>query len=112
MARVYQSRQSSFPGHGPIGRKPELIEFRDMLVDIRAKVAALKGQGKSLPEVLQAKPTAAYDAKWGQWVVSGVRFTTMLYSEGVTDRARSARKPNPDPCTRIAVFTSIALRIR
>ena len=53
------------PGHGPIGNKSQLIEFRDMLVAIREKVAALKRQGKSLDEVLAAKPTADYDAKWG-----------------------------------------------
>ena len=29
------------------------------------KVAALKKQGKSLDEIVAAKPTAATDAKWG-----------------------------------------------
>src|SRR5215468_1107824 len=38
------------PGHGPIGDKAGLIEFRDMLVAIRSKVAALKKQGHSLEE--------------------------------------------------------------
>ena len=27
------------PGHGPIGNKSQLIEFRDMLVSLREKVA-------------------------------------------------------------------------
>jgi len=56
------------PGHGPVGGRAQLIEARDMLVTIRAKVAALKQQGKSLDEVLAANPTAAYDARWGGFV--------------------------------------------
>jgi glyoxylase-like metal-dependent hydrolase (beta-lactamase superfamily II) len=54
------------PGHGPIGNKAQLIEFRDMLVGVRDNVAKLKKEGKSLDETIAAKPTAAYDAKWGK----------------------------------------------
>ena len=46
------------PGHGPVGDKAQLTEFRDMLVDIRGNVARLKHQGKSLAETVAAKPTA------------------------------------------------------
>jgi glyoxylase-like metal-dependent hydrolase (beta-lactamase superfamily II) len=53
------------PGHGPIGDKIQLIAYRDVLVSARDSVAALKKQGKTLQEVIAAKPTAAYDAKWG-----------------------------------------------
>jgi glyoxylase-like metal-dependent hydrolase (beta-lactamase superfamily II) len=54
------------PGHGPIGNKTQLTEFHDMLVGVRDNVAKLKKEGKSLDETIAAKPTAAYDAKWGQ----------------------------------------------
>jgi hypothetical protein len=36
-----------------------------MLVTTRDTVADLKKQGKTLDEVIAAKPNAAYDAKWG-----------------------------------------------
>ena len=36
------------PGHGPAGTRTQLIEFRDMLVAVRDKVAALKRQGSFL----------------------------------------------------------------
>jgi hypothetical protein len=68
------------PGHGPVGNKSQLIEFRDMLVGVRDKVAALKKQGRSLPEVLEAKPTADYDARWGNFVFNGDQFTKMVYA--------------------------------
>ena len=68
------------PGHGPVGNKSQLIEFRDMLVSVREKVADLKNQGKSLDEVVAAKPTANYDAKWGGFVIDGNFFTRLVYA--------------------------------
>ena len=53
------------PGHGEVGDKSQLAFYRDLLVSTREKVAALKKQGKSLDEIVAAKPTAATDAKWG-----------------------------------------------
>jgi glyoxylase-like metal-dependent hydrolase (beta-lactamase superfamily II) len=68
------------PGHGPVGDRTGLIEFRDMLVAVRDKVAALKQQGKALPEVTAAKPTAEFDAKWGGFVIDGKTFTQLVYA--------------------------------
>jgi glyoxylase-like metal-dependent hydrolase (beta-lactamase superfamily II) len=71
------------PGHGkPVSNKAELKEFRDMLVAIRDNVAKLKKQGKSRDETVAAKPTAAFDAKWGQFVIDPGYFTRLVY-EGV-----------------------------
>ncbi|MEN0053091.1 MAG: MBL fold metallo-hydrolase [Mucilaginibacter sp.] len=67
------------PGHGPIGNRKQLIEFRDMLVDIHAKVSTLKKQGKSVNEVVALKPTAAYDKKWGGFVIDPAFFTKLVY---------------------------------
>jgi glyoxylase-like metal-dependent hydrolase (beta-lactamase superfamily II) len=53
------------PGHGAVGDKSQLAFYRDLLVETREKVAALKKQGKSLDDVVAAKPTAATDATWG-----------------------------------------------
>ncbi len=54
------------PGHGPLGNKAQLTEFHDMLVGSRDAIAKLKKEGKSLEETVAAKPTAAYDEKWGK----------------------------------------------
>jgi glyoxylase-like metal-dependent hydrolase (beta-lactamase superfamily II) len=71
------------PGHGkPVSNKAELKEWRDMLVAVRDNVANLKGQGKSRDETVAAKPTSAFDAKYGQFVIDGGYFTRMVY-EGV-----------------------------
>ncbi len=71
------------PGHGkPVSNKSELKEFRDMLVGIRGNIAALKKAGRTLEEIVAARPTAAYDAKWGQFVIDPPFFTKLVY-EGV-----------------------------
>ena len=58
------------PGHGqPVSNRTELKEFCDMLVAIRENVAAFKKQRRSQDETVAAKPTAAFDAKWGNFVV-------------------------------------------
>ncbi|MBV8664700.1 MAG: MBL fold metallo-hydrolase [Hyphomicrobiales bacterium] len=71
------------PGHGdPVSNKAELSAYRDMLIAIRDNVAKLKQQGHSLDEAITAKPTAAFDAKWGQFVITPAFFTRLVY-EGV-----------------------------
>jgi glyoxylase-like metal-dependent hydrolase (beta-lactamase superfamily II) len=67
------------PGHGAVGGKADLILFRDVLVEIRDKVAALKKQGKSLPEVVAAKPGARYDAVWGNLFQNPSDFVALVY---------------------------------
>jgi glyoxylase-like metal-dependent hydrolase (beta-lactamase superfamily II) len=68
------------PGHGPVGNRAQLVEFRDMLATIRDNVAALKKQGKSLDEIIAAKPTAAFDAKFGGFVIDPTFFTRLVYA--------------------------------
>ena len=68
------------PGHGPVGNKAQLIDFRDMLVAIRERVAALKEAGRSLEQTVAAKPTAPFDDKWGKWVTTPDAFTGLVYA--------------------------------
>ncbi|AWM03263.1 MBL fold metallo-hydrolase [Bradyrhizobium amphicarpaeae] len=71
------------PGHGkPVSNKAELQGFRDMLVAIRDNVGNLKKQGKTRDEAVAAKPTAAFDANFGQFLVDPGYFTRLVY-EGV-----------------------------
>jgi len=67
------------PGHGPSGGKKELTEYRDVLVTIHDRVAALKKQGKTVDEVVATKPAAAYDPKWGTGFINGDFFTKLVY---------------------------------
>jgi glyoxylase-like metal-dependent hydrolase (beta-lactamase superfamily II) len=68
------------PGHGPVGTRTDLIAFRDMLVAVRNNVEALKQQGKSLDEIIAAKPAADFDAKWGGFVIDQDHFVKLVYA--------------------------------
>jgi glyoxylase-like metal-dependent hydrolase (beta-lactamase superfamily II) len=67
------------PGHGPIGNKAQLAASHDMLVTVRGNVAMLKKQGKSIDETIAAKPTAAFDEKWGGGFMNPETFTRLVY---------------------------------
>ncbi|GAA4318189.1 MBL fold metallo-hydrolase [Mucilaginibacter gynuensis] len=67
------------PGHGPVGKKADLIRYRDMLVSIERAVSKLKKSGMSLKEVVAARPTKKFDDKWGKFVIGPDFFTALVY---------------------------------
>src|SRR5262245_30175862 len=52
------------PGVGAVTGRAQLVAYRDMLVTVRDRVARLIAEGKTLEEVVAAKPTAEFDATW------------------------------------------------
>jgi glyoxylase-like metal-dependent hydrolase (beta-lactamase superfamily II) len=67
-------------GHGKgVGTRAELLDFRDMLSAIRDRVATLKRQGRSKGETVAARPTAAFDARFGNFVIDPGFFTRLVY---------------------------------
>ncbi len=80
--RVANESTTLVPGHGTLVHKADLAAYRAMLVDVRAKVAALRKQGRSIDEVLAANLTAPYDATTlGDTRQSRDRFITEVYDE-------------------------------
>lgn len=55
------------PGHGPVAGKADVKAFRDMLVTLFERVAAMKKSGMSLDDVIAAAPTADLDDRWNTW---------------------------------------------
>lgn len=74
-------RTKIIPGHGPIADRTALIAQRDMVLAVRDRVAVLVSQGKSLEEVIAAKPTAPFDAQVPQSEQTAERFIRWLYAE-------------------------------
>ncbi len=68
------------PGHGPLGNKTDLRNFRDMLVTARDRVQKLKKSGKSLEEAVAAKPFADLDPVWGKGALNADAFTHVVYT--------------------------------
>ena len=67
------------PGHGPISAKADLVAYRDMLVAVRDNVKKLIAERKPLAEVLAAKPSATFDAKWGNGFMKADDFVTTVF---------------------------------
>lgn len=69
------------PGHGEVSDRAGLMEFRDMLVSVRRNVAKLKRQGRTLAETVAANPTARWDGKYGDFLISPAFFIQMIYMD-------------------------------
>lgn len=67
------------PGHGSVSNRAELADYRAMLVDVRDRIAALKAQGKTLEEVVDARPTARYDERFGKGFISPESLAGFIY---------------------------------
>lgn len=70
------------PGHGPIANKGDVLEYRDMCIVLRDRVAQMKKDGMSLEEVIAARPTAEFDERWNGWGENWKTISvTALYEE-------------------------------
>ena len=71
------------PGHGRLCDEADVLEYRDMLTIIRDRVRYLVGEGASLRDVLDARPTLDYDARYGAdsgfWTTE--QFVTAIFEE-------------------------------
>lgn len=68
------------PGHGPLASRADLVSYRRMLVTVRDRIAALVRQKKTLDQVVAAKPTAEFDAAWGNGFMKPDVFVTVVYT--------------------------------
>ena len=68
------------PGHGPLGDRAALTRFRDMMADVRDRVQKLKTAGRTLEQVVAAKPSATHDGVWGGGFLMPDVFVTIVYS--------------------------------
>jgi cyclase len=66
------------PGHGPLSNKAELKAYRDMLAAVVGRVKALQKEGKTVAEIVAAKPSAEFDERWGKGFVPPAKFIEML----------------------------------
>jgi glyoxylase-like metal-dependent hydrolase (beta-lactamase superfamily II) len=67
------------PGHGPLGDRAGYEKYREMLIAIRDRVAAMKAAGLSEEETIARKPTAAFDEAVGEGFMSADMFAGIVY---------------------------------
>ena len=67
------------PGHGPLSNKEKLRGYRKVLATIRERVAQHLKEGKTLEEIVAARPTQEFDTAMGQGFMNGERFVGLVY---------------------------------
>ena len=65
------------PGHGEVSTRADVMEFRDMVMTVKDRVAALITNGASYDEVAATGTTSEWENRWGD----PERFLTAVYAE-------------------------------
>ena len=79
------------PGHGPVATRGDLAAYRDMLVSVGRQVRIGIEQGQQLDEIIAARPTAEFDARFARpgAFVAPEDFVRNVYAD--LTRGRSTR---------------------
>ena len=68
------------PGHGPLGTRADLLEYRKMMTMIRDRLKAATRKKLTLDQVLATQPTREFDEQWGHGFLTPDDFVTIVYS--------------------------------
>ena len=68
------------PGHGPLSNRAELRAYRDMLVTVRARVAAALREGASFSALSASGPLRDLDGRWGGKIVNSQDFLRSVHA--------------------------------
>lgn len=75
-----QSGRARFVGaRGELALDADIRAFREMVTAVRDGVRTMKQAGRSVADVIAARPTAQYDERWGRGVVTAEDFVRDLY---------------------------------
>ena len=69
------------PGHGPLSDKTQLVAYRDMLIKVRDRLRVAVTNKLTLEQVIAARPTNEFDAKWGKGFLKPPVFLKIVYSD-------------------------------
>jgi len=85
------------PGHGRICDEHDVSMYRDMLVIVSARVRDMVGKKMTLEQVMAAKPTLDYDARYGS---DTGPWTTAMFIEAMYKEFSKGAAPAPARSTR------------
>jgi len=80
LLELVDSDTKLLPGHGPLGGRSQLLEFRDMLATIRERIKTLMDAGRSLEEITRERPTREFDDKWGKLFLKPDDFVRLIFT--------------------------------
>lgn len=68
------------PGHGSLGDKASLRTYRDVMADVRGRVAKLIAKKRTLAQIIAAAPLTDYDSTWGKGFMKPDQFLTIVHA--------------------------------
>jgi len=74
------------PGHGGLSGKKDVLAYRKMIATVVGRVEPMAKSGKTLQQVLAAKPTREFDEEWGKFRKPEA-FVEIVYN-GLTPRKK------------------------
>ncbi|MEO8450883.1 MAG: MBL fold metallo-hydrolase [Gemmatimonadota bacterium] len=86
MLPFVDERTKIIPGHGALSNRQEMIAYRDILKTIRGRVARMIDQGKTLEQIVAAKPTAEWDEGWTTSFVNGTQLVRFIHESLLASR--------------------------
>ncbi|HEY2228634.1 MAG TPA: MBL fold metallo-hydrolase [Xanthobacteraceae bacterium] len=69
------------PGRGRVGTKTDLEDYLAVMIALRDRITRLIRDGKSMDEAVAAKPTADFDAKWGNGPIRPDQIVEEVYAD-------------------------------
>ena len=78
---VADANTKIIPGHGPLGDRAALQTYHTMLLTVRDRIRQAVAAGRTLEQVQAAKPTAEFDAVWGNGRITPALFVEILYQD-------------------------------
>lgn len=69
------------PGRGRVGDEADILTYRDMLFIVRARIADLIAQGRTLEQVVAAKPALDYDLRYDTREWTSAQFVEAVYRD-------------------------------
>lgn len=66
-------------GHGPVGNREDLAQYRLMLATAYELLRGLKEDGKTAQEAIAANPLADFETEWGDGLFKGDRWIELIY---------------------------------
>jgi glyoxylase-like metal-dependent hydrolase (beta-lactamase superfamily II) len=70
---------SVIPGHGRVCQQLDVVDYRDMVVEVRDVIADLIKQGKTLDQIKEAHPARPYETEYGTQEGATSAFVESIY---------------------------------
>lgn len=85
MLKLADDRTRIIPGHGDVTDRAGLVAYREMLAVTSSRMRDLVGGGKTVDEVLAAKPNADYDAKLSWEFITAESYIRILHRDAMRE---------------------------